>query len=143
MSPVPAVAAVGAKPLPQSAYSFEHTITPDPARVAEIRCAVADRMRKWVVPASLVEDVVLIVSELVTNAVVHGRGNVHVSMLQLYAGLHIEVADESTTPAVMGCGDAEAIGGRGLRLVAGSCDCWGVSDDGTITWCLLRAAGRR
>lgn len=142
----PAVlAAAGARPTPQPSsqkYAFDRAIAPEYARVAEMRHAVADRMRDWDVLQPVADTVVLVVSELVTNSIVHGRGDVHVSMRQLCAGLYIKVADESTVPALMQPVGPDEVGGRGLHIVDAFCDLWGVSDDGTITWCLLRAAGR-
>lgn len=144
MTPVSAVAAAGMQSMPQPShnFAFERTITPEPARVAEMRHAVADRLRNWAVADAVIQTVVLVVGELVTNSVVHGSGDVHVSMRQLRAGLYIEVVDESSTPAVMRPVAEDAVHGRGMHLVDAFCDLWGVSEDGTITWCLLRAAGR-
>lgn len=92
-----------------------------------------------------VDDVLLCVSELATNALVHGvppgRGyRVH---LHLDSGgrLRVEVHDsgpglarvrEATVDA-----DAEAEGGRGLLLVSELADKWGVDErtPGKIVWC--------
>ncbi|MFE0138646.1 ATP-binding protein [Streptomyces sp. NPDC059037] len=144
MSSVAAVAAEGTKPMPQPSDSFDRTIAPEPARVAEIRHAVADQMQEWDLAPRLVENVLLVLSELVTNAVVHGEGSVHVTMRRVYPGLHIEVTDESTTAPLLAPVplDVDDVHGRGLHLVDAFCDLWGIKDDGKTTWARFYAAGR-
>ncbi|MFC8125398.1 ATP-binding protein [Streptomyces sp. NPDC057302] len=144
MSSVAAVAAEGTKPMPQPSDSFDRTIAPEPARVAEIRHAVADQMHEWDLDPWLVENVPLVLSELVTNAVVHGEGSVHVTMRQMYPGLLIEVTDESTTAPLLApvLRDVEDVHGRGLYLVDAFCDVWGVKDDGKTTWACFYAVRR-
>ncbi|MGY6018409.1 SpoIIE family protein phosphatase [Streptomyces spinosirectus] len=98
----------------------------------------------------LVDDAVLVVSELVTNAVVHAGTEVVLDCrLEQDAGaLVVEVADHHPSRAPR---DAEAEGpyetleyGRGLRLVASLAEAWGVTfRRGTKTvWARLTAEGR-
>ncbi|MFD4634841.1 ATP-binding protein [Streptomyces sp. NPDC058284] len=144
MSPVPAVVAEGMKPMSQPTDSFHRTIAPEPARVAEIRHDLAEQMWKWAVPAWLAGDAVLVLSDLVTNAVVHGEGPVHVTMRPEHTGLRIEVTDQSTTAPAMHPGPAGAddVHGRGLYLVDAFCDVWGIKDDGKTIWACFYAVGR-
>ncbi|MEU5900292.1 ATP-binding protein [Streptomyces venezuelae] len=143
MSPVAAVAAEGTKPMPLSPNSFDRTIPPEPVRVAEIRHQAADRMEGWAVPASVVESVTLVLSELVTNAVVHGEGDIHVVMHRQTAGLHLEVSDESATRPVLKSVHPDALHGRGLFLVRDFCDSWGIKNDGRTTWANFRCTAGR
>ncbi|MFJ8002141.1 ATP-binding protein [Streptomyces sp. NPDC096310] len=85
------------------------------------------------------EDVLLCVSELSTNALLHGvppgRG---FRLFLRYDGdvLRAEVHDSgSGVPEIVDAGDGE--GGRGLLLVAAFADQWGVSDrkPGKVVWC--------
>ncbi|MEV7192335.1 ATP-binding protein [Streptomyces sp. NPDC093510] len=144
MSPVAAVAAAGTKPMLQPSDPFERTIAPEPARVADIRHDAADQMQEWDLPARLVGNVLLVLSELVTNAIVHGEGPVHVTMRQAHRGLRIDVTDESTTtPGVAPVPAAvDDVHGRGLYLVDAFCDVWGITGDGTTTWALFHTAER-
>ncbi|EGX56376.1 regulatory protein [Streptomyces zinciresistens K42] len=97
----------------------------------------------------LAETLILLVSELVTNAVVH-TGCPAVLRLSLpeaaqdRAPVRLEVADRSTRAPVPRCADGEATGGRGLALVDGLADRWGWSADGAgkRIWCELDRAGR-
>jgi len=84
-----------------------------------------------------VDDVLLVVSELVTNALAHTAsgepgGFVTVEITSLDAvTAYIEVIDEgaATVPEVRNA-DAEECGGRGLWLVEAVAARWGVRDEG-------------
>jgi len=76
---------------------------------------------------------VLLVSELVTNAVVHGDGPIELTIAVDDRGARFAVTDEGGgTPAVRD--DPGADGGWGLRLVAQLARRWGVADGRTHVW---------
>ncbi|MFJ8472062.1 ATP-binding protein [Kitasatospora sp. NPDC094011] len=123
----------------------------DPAEVGRARRWVRSRLLNHGVDpdAPMAETVVLVVSELVTNAVVH-TGCPAVLRLCLpvaedcdRAGapgpLRVEVADSSrTAPAPRHAGpDEDATNGRGLELVELLCERWGWYPDGSgkRVWC--------
>lgn len=87
------------------------------------------------------DDVLLCVSELVTNALLHGvPPGRHSRLLLRYDGrvLGIEVHDSGPgVPRVVDDGDTGAEGGRGLLLVAALSDKWGVRERelGKAVWC--------
>ena len=84
----------------------------------------------------------LLVSELVTNAVLHGRSEVRLQVSTLPGVLHVAVADEdSRQPSLQEAG-VDALGGRGLPLVDGLASSWGVSprDPGKAVWFQLPLA---
>ncbi|MFI5682316.1 ATP-binding protein [Streptomyces sp. NPDC051636] len=95
---------------------------------------------------SMVEPVTTIVSELVTNAVVHSGGTEVTFRMQLQDGLlYVAVGSNgpgSTKPTVQ-ASDADAEHGRGLQLVKHMVEesdgAWGVNDQGATTtvWCLF------
>ncbi|MFC9464739.1 SpoIIE family protein phosphatase [Streptomyces coelicoflavus] len=96
----------------------------------------------------LVADALVVVSELVTNAVVHAGTDVEVGLRAEATGtLVVEVADRHPSRAPRG-GDHEtphepAEYGRGLRLVAALAESWGITyRPGTKTvWARLPAPG--
>ncbi len=92
---------------------------------------------------TLAESVILIVSELVTNAVVH-TGEPAVLSLRLPGVLaespgtvRVEVADISNRPPQPRHADGDATHGRGLELVDGLASRWGWQPEGAgkRIWC--------
>ncbi|MCP9957428.1 MULTISPECIES: ATP-binding protein [Streptomyces] len=115
---------------------FVVSFTPSERRVGHMRRITAAYLRHRGC-AALTDDAVLVVSELVTNAVQHGKGEVGLRISASAGELCIEVSDGSTTPARLRSAGEDAEDGRGLLLVAALARTWGVSDDGTTTWCTL------
>ena len=78
-------------------------------------------------------DAVLMVSELVTNAVVHGVGAIWLRIDAEGDTARIEVADDGNV-AVAPSPEPGAHGGWGLRIVEQLADDWGVLDGSTKVW---------
>jgi anti-sigma regulatory factor (Ser/Thr protein kinase) len=83
------------------------------------------------------ESAELLATELVTNALKHGRGDVGVRMYLDAICLRIEVRDGSPERPVAGDAALDDEDGRGLLLVNAIADDWGVSSSGTTIWCAL------
>ncbi|MFJ9035171.1 ATP-binding protein [Streptomyces sp. NPDC102406] len=119
----------------------------DPAEVGRARRWVRSRLAGSGIQADepLAETLVLLVSELVTNAVVHtGRPAVLRMVLPGVQGVcpgmvRVEVADASDRPPAPRHADGEATNGRGLELVDGLADRWGWRPEGAgkAIWCEL------
>ncbi|WP_159773649.1 SpoIIE family protein phosphatase [Streptomyces sp. HM190] len=111
----------------RAAASFE----PVSRSVATARSFVRDTLQGWGF-ADIVDDAVVLTSELVTNAVVHAGTSADVLCLRAEDGVRIEVADRypereiplQSSPVNMGSPDRE--GGRGLQLCAAMAGRWGV-----------------
>ena len=90
------------------------------------------------------ETVMLLVSELVTNAVVHSQsgtpgGTVTVALCPVSAGVLVQVRDDggSSEPRLAEIAAGSAEHGYGLLLVDALADSWGTisGPDSRVTWC--------
>jgi len=95
------------------------------AAAAEGRRFVSHHLRRWELE-SLVSDAELLTSELVTNAVLHARGDVTLTVAVAEGVAEIGVSDRSTARPESRPGTWRAEGGRGLRLVDLVAREWGV-----------------
>jgi anti-sigma regulatory factor (Ser/Thr protein kinase) len=94
-------------------------------------------------PASTVEAVELMVSELATNCIRHERTSFHITILGSTQEIRVEVTDSgSGTPAMRSPGPDEP-SGRGLQIVDMLSDTWGVEPEqpaGKTVWFTMPAA---
>ncbi len=97
----------------------------DPVEVGRARRLVADACQGC--PSVDLQVAQLLASELVTNAIQHGRGRITLAIQQRAEDLRVEVADEAdeTVPAPA-AGDPLQTSGRGLAMVAALSQGWGV-----------------
>lgn len=102
---------------------------------AEVRAFVAQEVRDLGFP-DLVDDAILVASELTTNAVLHAGGLAGVTVVPHADGVRIEVHDGTRVPPVMALESPESMTGRGLRLVAAVSTQWGAhpTESGKVVW---------
>ncbi len=95
--------------------------------------------------APTAEVVRLAVSELVSNAVMHGSGSIGVALGVDEEGVHVAVSDGGggfRPPGEPVMPPPDAAGGRGLALIAMLSARWGVlPGEPTRVWCLITARG--
>ncbi|MGW4086947.1 ATP-binding protein [Streptomyces sp. NPDC004822] len=125
--------------------SIERRPDPDCDGLSEADAAWPKRLRRivhagltyWGRP-DLIEPAQLLLTELATNAFRHGEGS-EVSVRVFLRGDRcvIEVDDGSPTRPKLRHAALDDEGGRGLLLVECLAEEWGVSQDGTTTWCTL------
>lgn len=117
----------------------------DAVRVGVMRRIAAARLRYCGFEA-LREDVMLIVTELLTNALLHSgttQITLSITVEEVEGGetLRIAVGDGMPGVAAPKQADASAESGRGLllvkHLVEANGGAWGTSDAGATTWCCL------
>ncbi|WP_181139658.1 SpoIIE family protein phosphatase [Streptomyces sp. Ru71] len=97
-----------------------------PQAVGHARRFARRTMRAWGVPHDDVDAALLVVSELVTNALVHTEGQVRLGLTLVNHRLRIAVTDASPrTPVKPTSIGWEATGGRGILLVEAVSDSWG------------------
>ncbi|MEU8652855.1 ATP-binding protein [Streptomyces sp. NPDC048737] len=147
---VSGVALVVAQEVPTSSSM---AVSHGPAGVGEARHRMRDQLRTGGVSEAVIDDAVLILSELLSNACKHGRplgdalagdGDVRAAWRVDPAGrLVVEVTDGGgpTRPAPA-TPSVTAHGGRGLNIITALADDWGVRDDarGEVTvWVVVHA----
>ncbi|WP_282083701.1 SpoIIE family protein phosphatase [Streptomyces tendae] len=110
-----------------------------PARddaAARARALVAALLRQWRTRDSTRDSVLLLVSELVTNAVRFAGGPITVRLIRAGPGLLCEVGDTGNGRPRLGRGELLDDGGRGLHVVHRLTSRWGVrwTDTGKVVW---------
>nr|WP_206324810.1 MULTISPECIES: ATP-binding protein [unclassified Streptomyces] len=115
-------------------------VGPDPAEVGRARRWARKRLAGSGIGEDepLAETLVLLISELVTNAVVHtGCPAVLRMLFAAEGGVRVEVADSSDRPPRPRHAEGEDTNGRGLELVDGLADRWGWQPEGRgkSIWC--------
>ena len=121
-------------------------LRPVPASVPVARHLVLDLLGAWRAPHDA-GDAALLVTELVANVVDHvaGEASFTLELSMSEDWLRISVADGSALRPVVREFEAAAPRGRGMRLVEGIADRWGVEDgtDGKRVWFELAPRGSR
>ena len=110
-----------------AAASFEFAVPADSFSSRMARTRVAEALAEWDV-SELIDPVQLLVSELVTNAVIHVGAKVRVRVERLPLGVRVRVYDagEDTVAARPRHVAPESPTGRGLLIVDNVADRWGV-----------------
>jgi len=122
-------------PFEITVVDLEHSVH----SVARARDAATSALTQWGLP-ELVADGVVIVSELVTNAVVHAASRCELRLSNHRRSVRVAVVDFGPgTPEPLAPSD-ERIGGRGLQIVDSMATAWGVDglEDGRkLVWAEL------
>ncbi|GLW49659.1 hypothetical protein Stsp02_53200 [Streptomyces sp. NBRC 14336] len=117
---------------------FEVDFLPAEHLIRQMRRITRTQLCHWDL-TTLSDDATLAVSELVTNAIKHGKGQpVGLRVRRSPYELRIEVTDGTPSPARLRSADVADENGRGLFLVAALARKWGVSKDGRTTWCIFQ-----
>ncbi|MFH8368054.1 ATP-binding protein [Streptomyces sp. NPDC018031] len=151
---VSGVALVVAQEVPTSSSM---AVPHGPADVGRARRRMRGDLQRTGVPDAVIDDAVLILSELLSNACRHGRplgsdgcgggeqgsGDVRAAWrVDRYARLTVEVTDGGgPTRPVPATPSVTARGGRGLNIISALAEDWGVRDGGgeVTVWATLSA----
>ncbi|MDI3420475.1 ATP-binding protein [Streptomyces luteolus] len=147
---VSGVALVVAQEVPASSSM---AVPHGPAGVGEARHRMRDQLRISGVSDSVIDDAVLILSELLSNACRHGRPLGRGSMVgdgDVRAAWRVEPAGRLTVEVTDGGGPTRPVpatpsvtahGGRGLNIITSLAEDWGVRDGATgevTVWVVLK-----
>jgi anti-sigma regulatory factor (Ser/Thr protein kinase) len=91
------------------------------------------------VEADTIETAVLLTSEVVTNALLHGRSGPRLAITSFPERLLVEVGDDNARLPQVLDQDEEAVYGRGLSIVSMLARGWGAREDhrGKVVWFAL------
>jgi anti-sigma regulatory factor (Ser/Thr protein kinase) len=107
-----------------------------PASVRKARVFTGDALAGDGVEASVIELAILLVSELVTNAVVHAPGRISLSVHADAHWVRIEVQDQEPGPPTARAATRDELNGRGLGVVDKLATDWGTEQRAThkVVW---------
>ena len=92
----------------------------------------------------VVEVAQLLTTELVTNALKHGRGDIILAITRDDCDLRVDVTDDGPGTPQIGSGGPDELGGRGLMVVEALATMWGVAPglrpSGKTVWFSLPAS---
>ena len=116
---------------PMSSVSVPHARS----SVSAARHALADELDANGVGTPMRDDAVLVLSELVSNAIKHAAplpsGDISVCWALRQDRLHLEITDGGAlTRPQAAVAAVSSLGGRGLDIVRTVCSEWGVTEDG-------------
>nr|BFD96406.1 ATP-binding protein [Kitasatospora sp. Xyl93] len=121
------------------------TLVGMPTPVARARACATEALADWYAPApEFAADVVLVVAELVANAMLHGDGPLELVLDVTQARLRVEVSDRSPTLPELRRPHVPAVpGGHGLFIVERIADRWGAEPHarGKSIWVEFDAPG--
>lgn len=118
-------------------------MTPPLEMVAESVLTSVARLRHFVIqavqersPGVDCDTVALLVSEIATNALVHGTGDVRLRVVPQPRSVRVEVLDGSTSVPTKRAAAVLDEGGRGIALVEAMASDWGVdvTPEGKTVW---------
>jgi anti-sigma regulatory factor (Ser/Thr protein kinase) len=129
-----------------------HDLSPVATRTLPARTASVPSARRFVMQAltdlgaeGACDDVVALVSELATNAVIHARTSYTIVVSREGDTVRVGVHDLSPVIPRRRAYGMDATTGRGLRLVASMSSAWGIEaeSEGKVVWFEVRLEGDR
>ena len=117
---------------PELDVDAELRLRPSPNAASQARKFISDFCAAAQLPPAICEDAALLVSELVTNAVIHGRTTATVEVHRPADTLRVTVRDDN--PQLPAVGDSPDLNaqtldtesGRGLLIVSKTAKRWGI-----------------
>jgi anti-sigma regulatory factor (Ser/Thr protein kinase) len=109
-----------------SAIEVRTVLNPHPTSVGAARRFVRDVLMSRQVAGPVVETVELLTSEVVTNAIIHGRSGPVLAVHVKERAIRVAVGDVSTELPVRRLGRLDDVSGRGVIIVEQLASAWGV-----------------
>lgn len=113
----------------------------DPSSPKRARRFVRWLLQEWGYDTDLTEDAALLVTELVTNAIIHARTEVVLTVSRRDGGLDFAVTDHGEGTIRLESPDPTAVTGRGIFLLERLAPGWEVETDGATKTVHFSLAG--
>jgi GAF domain-containing protein/anti-sigma regulatory factor (Ser/Thr protein kinase) len=113
---------------------------PDAVRTARRFTVATLKDRGW---TDVVDDAAMVVTELITNALLYGGAPVVLRLMPVRGGVRVEVQDHGEQLPMRLVSTAESMTGRGLAVVGKLSNRWGIDPlpEGKVVWCELSLDG--
>ena len=111
-------------------------LPPEPSSATRARSFAREQLEASS-PSDTIDDVALLVTELVTNAILHARTPLQLTLESRPGRVRICVEDHSDERPTLRHYDPDSVTGRGLALVEQLASSWGVdtTPGGKVVWC--------
>ena len=111
-------------------------LPPEPSSATRARRFAREELEESY-PADTLDTIALLVTELVTNAILHARTPLQLTLEWRPGHVRIGVEDESNEQPAVRRYESDAVTGRGLALVEQLASSWGVdaTPSGKVVWC--------
>jgi len=113
-----------------------------PAQLAGLRVQLRHLASLWALPEDCVDALVMIVNELVCNAIDHARTMCEVTVRNSRTLVRVLVTDDSPLPPRIPPHDVTAPRGRGLQMVKALASRWGwtARHHGKTVWAVVNCS---
>lgn len=114
----------------------------EPVSARRARRVVLDALADWSL-GDLCDEAALLVSEVVTNSVLHAGSTIDLTVRRQGEGIRVEVRDRSETMPAPRSYAGDSVTGRGLEILDLTATNWGaeLSEHGKVVWFELGTAG--
>lgn len=133
------------EPVPEGAHAATYSVAADPRAVAHVRHFASRTLTAWGIDGATIDNALLCLSELVTNAVIHTDAGCELRIVLDEDVLTTTVRDSGSNVVIDPSHvsqDPLAVHGRGLQLVDAFSSRWGSQLDagGMAVWFVLEPA---
>lgn len=123
--------------------SAQMRLRPVASEVGAARAFIRATLCDWGIAGNLMQDLELVATELVTNALIHAHGEARLALSRSAPdAVRLTVSDDGPADPLIRVADHEDTSGRGLAIVAALAERWGVEPDppGKHVWAECVAA---